>query len=151
RAACRAPRRLMRYHVVMQLVARHQMGWERRGQFLYYFRATKAGGRRYSTYFGRGAEAQLASQVDELHRQTQRARRAAEQQLRQRWRDADEAVHEFISVAQLLAHTALHLAGYHRPQRGPWRRRRQREDTPVSTTMRLDQLPPPEYARLQQV
>ena len=94
------------------------MAWEKRGQHLYYYRVHRRNGRVVKEYLGRGPAAVAAAQQD--------AARQAERAARQ----LDLAVTEQIMAAgkeaDALVDAALLAAGYHRPQRKAWRKRKSR-------------------------
>jgi hypothetical protein len=100
------------------------MGWESRGgRGRYYTRSRKASGRVVREYVGGGLIGLLAARDDEERRQ-----RAAED--RERFRQEQDAFtavaapHERLNtVADALMTAALVAAGYHRHDRGQWRKR----------------------------
>ena len=104
------------------------MGWERRSRGgLYYTRSRRVGGRVVREYVGTGLAAELAARLDAAERGRRGARAAAGRAERERLDAADATLAELSAVADALARSALLLAGYHRHDRGEWRRRRGRE------------------------
>ena len=100
------------------------MAWERRGAATYYYRSRRVDGRVVKQYLGAGRAGELAAQQDAQ----ERAKRAAEAAV---WRDeraeleaADAPMQELDALVRLLTRGALLAAGYHRHNRGEWRRRR---------------------------
>ena len=100
------------------------MGWEARGNGLYYFRYRKIDGRVTRQYLGAGAVAELAAAADALRRADRRAAMEARRGEQARWREALAPLMALSRVADLLARAALLAAGYHRHSRCSWRRRR---------------------------
>jgi hypothetical protein len=101
------------------------MSWEQRnGRGRYYTHSDRENGRIVRKYYGKGELGQLAADLDTIERQTrllQREVRAAEVD----WIAAIEGPVVDSSRAVDLAVTCeLLVAGYHRHDRGPWRRRR---------------------------
>jgi hypothetical protein len=100
------------------------MGWQKRGGGLFFYRSVRVGGRVRTYYLGAGPVAELAAAMEQL-------RQIELQEERQRWqatlarrRAADEALAELCAATRAVAHAALMAAGYHRPYRGAWRKRR---------------------------
>ena len=98
------------------------MSWERRRQQLYYYRARREGGRVIKEYVGSGPAAVAAAKQD----LARRAERAAEQERRQLDTILREQIAGVGDEADALVSAALLAAGFHRPQRKPWRKRRSR-------------------------
>jgi hypothetical protein len=95
------------------------MGWDK-GR--YYTRSRKVNGRVVRQYFGRGAAAEAAAQID-AERRALRAESAAakkEEKAALRARQAD--IDALCSGADLLARAALLGAGFHQHKR-QWRRK----------------------------
>ena len=91
------------------------MAWERRGRNLYYYRVHRQHGRIIREYFGRGPAAVAAAEEDAKRR----AERAADTMLREQIAGVGDEADALVSAALL-------AAGFHRPQRKPWRKRRSR-------------------------
>src|SRR3954471_5309859 len=101
------------------------MPWEQVGRRRYYYRSEWSAGRPVRRYAGTGPAAELAAAADDLRR-LGRAIAARERQAEQgRRRDAEAPLRELCEVTDLLAQAALVAAGYHRHDRGAWRRRRE--------------------------
>ena len=102
------------------------MAWETRRGRRYYYRSVRRGGRVVKEYFGTGRVAELCAQLDALTLE----RRAIERQDRAAERDRCDALEartlELIELTDALVAATLTVAGYHRHDRGAWRRRRDR-------------------------
>ena len=101
------------------------MGWEKRG---YYTRSRKVNGRVVREYCGNGLLAQLAAEHDEDERRLRDLRRRAERWDREEMEALDAQVNAVIEVADLLAQSALLVAGYRQHDRAQWRRKRGNTD-----------------------
>ncbi|MBX9579131.1 MAG: hypothetical protein K2X87_02385, partial [Gemmataceae bacterium] len=97
----------------------------------YYYRGRRVGGRVVKEYVGAGPAADRIARHDTLTHD----RRQAEAEAARRTADGldalDAAVASLGEVADPVGRAALLAAGTHRPNRGPWRKRRARpaEDT----------------------
>src|SRR5215216_1656535 len=101
------------------------MGWESRdGRGRYYTHSRKEGGRVVREYYGTGTLGEVAASVDAQIRQERLALTRARQQLRDRLDAADALAASADALAGLLARACLLAAGYHRHDRGRWRRRK---------------------------
>lgn len=100
------------------------MAWEARGDRRYFRRSVRDGRRVRSIYIGTGPVAELVAQADELLRAEREARRRARQAERDRLDEADAHLDRLDALADLLTRAELTAAGYHRHDRGAWRRRR---------------------------
>jgi hypothetical protein len=98
------------------------VAWEARGGGRYYYKVSRDGGRIRRLYLGNGPVAELAARDAELRRAERRARARSQARLEA----AEAASRELVELADLLARAALVAAGYHRHDRGAWRRRRER-------------------------
>jgi hypothetical protein len=96
------------------------MAWDNRGTRRYFYRSRRVGKRVVRDYFGAGPLGELAALlVGELRRARNRhARRAA------RLDDADGPFRLYHDLLDQAAAAHLLAAGFHRHDRGPWRRRR---------------------------
>lgn len=100
------------------------MGWERRGNRSYYYRATKANGRVVKQYVGAGPLAGLVAAQDDEAR-AERATAAESQRVeRNRFAGIDRTVTGIDETIEALLRTCLVVSGYHQHRRGEWRRRR---------------------------
>jgi len=101
------------------------MAWETRARGgRYYTRWRKVGGRVVREYVGRGLVGERAAREDALRR----AARALATAARRRDRLAAQAVRDLVlgldALTNTLTATTLTAAGYHRHDRGHWRKRR---------------------------
>ena len=101
------------------------MAWETRARGgRYYTRWRKVGGRVVREYVGRGLVGERAAREDAMRR----AARAAAAEARRRDRLAARALGDLVAgldaLAVALTTTTLTAAGYHRHDRGHWRKRR---------------------------
>jgi hypothetical protein len=107
------------------------MAWETRAGSAgrYYTRSRKVGGRVRREYVGAAGSpmAQLAAIEDELHREAREQARTDRRTQRERLEALDVPLVALDGRAEALYRAALVLAGYHRHQRGEWRRRRARD------------------------
>jgi hypothetical protein len=107
------------------------MPWEQVGRRRYYYRSLWVSGRPVRRYMGTGPAAELAAAVDDLRR-LERAVADREREAEQaRLRQAEAPLLKLCVATDLLARSALVAAGYHRHDRGAWRRRR--ESNPATT------------------
>ena len=95
------------------------MAWEQRGSRSYYYRARRVNGRVVKQYLGAGPIAVAAATID----LNQRAEREGARRLGDHGDlGADAALDEL----EAIVFRALIAAGFHRPKRGRWRRRREK-------------------------
>jgi hypothetical protein len=102
------------------------MAWERRGSRRFYYTAVRRDGRVAKRCLGAGAVAELTAA---LHAQARRDRAAAAAALRaeaKRLAELDRRGRDLDRLCARLVEAHLLLAGFHRPNYGPWRRRRGR-------------------------
>lgn len=103
------------------------MAWERRGGRRFYYRKARVGGRVVSEYIGAGVLASTLAELDGLEREIRKRKRRAERGEREAEADSDREFSAFYGRIETLYHAAMIAAGYHRPARGPWRKRRMAE------------------------
>jgi hypothetical protein len=104
------------------------MSWEQRnGNGHYYTSAHREKGRIVREYYGTGELGQLAADVDSLAVQTRLLEREDRARERDRIAAIEDPVADFSRAVDLAITCELLVAGYHRHDRGPWRRRRGRE------------------------
>ena len=100
------------------------MAWVTRGEKSYYYASVRVGGRPTKVYRGSGAEAEQAAAGVE-RRKAERAEQAERLRLEgQRHQAADHVLATLCDQADALLAAALTAAGYHRHDRGSWRRKR---------------------------
>jgi len=90
----------------------------------YYTRTIHRDGRVIRKYLGRGPAAQQAAAIDELRRQLRAQERAARLTQAAAWEREVAPLLELNDAADALMASALLGAGYHRPDRQPWKKRR---------------------------
>lgn len=105
------------------------MSWETRQHGTrYYTRSYRVNGRIVREYVGRGLVGELAAREDAARRTARGEVRMAARAAREREREADRQLREMVTTVERQAATltaiTLTAAGYHRPKRGVWRRRR---------------------------
>jgi hypothetical protein len=101
------------------------MSWEqRKGHGPYYTRGHRENGRLVREYVGGGVLGQLAADVDGLARQTRLAERQERTAECERIAAIEGPIVAFGRAVDLAVSCELLVAGYHRHDRGPWRRRR---------------------------
>jgi hypothetical protein len=98
------------------------MAWEQRGNRIYY-RSRKIEGRVLKEYIGGGLAGTLAAREDEARRRKQAAERAALHAERETLAAATASHDALDRAADALMRAALVAAGYHRHDRGQWRKR----------------------------
>ena len=99
------------------------MGWERRRNGAYYYRAKKVDGRVVKEYVGAGPLAELLAAHDARERAERLAAAEARRVERARLAGVDDAAEVSHEAVEVLLRASLGLAGYHLHQRGEWRRR----------------------------
>ena len=107
------------------------MGWERRRNGrLYYYRTHRIDRRVLKEYVGTGPAAVATAQADAECRAARARNRQAEQQRR----DAYELAHGWLRVlrteAQSILAEAMTASGFHRHDRGIWRKKREQAEQP---------------------
>jgi len=104
------------------------MSWEQRnGCGAYYTSSHREDGRIVREYYGTGELGQLAADVDAIGRQARLFERDARAAERDRIAAIEDPVVAFGRAVDLAISADLLVAGYHRHDRGPWRRRRGRK------------------------
>ena len=103
------------------------MSWEQRGDKRYYYGHEWKDGRSVRTYQGTGEVGEMAATADALH-QVEKEIAARQQRQEQERRAAAEApLAQLCRHTDRLVHAALLVAGYHRHDRGEWRRKREHQ------------------------
>ena len=107
------------------------MAWQVVDGRKYYYRHRRVGGRPRTVYVGAAGSpaAELAAAADHLRRlgrEVAARERHAEQA---RHREAEAPLLDLCELTDVLARAALVLAGYHRHDRGEWRRCRETQRT----------------------
>ena len=100
------------------------MSWEQRnGYGPYYTYSHRENGRIVREYYGKGELGQLAADVDALGVRTRLVEREDRAEERARIAAIEDPLVEFDRAVDLAISAELLVAGYHRHDRGPWRRR----------------------------
>jgi DNA-binding protein H-NS len=101
------------------------MAWERRERGgLYYTRSRKVDGHVVREYVGSGSVGELAAQMDALEQLRREKEAAAWKEEREQMDKLESSVEEMCEAAEILAQAALYVAGYHKHNRGEWRKKR---------------------------
>src|SRR6516165_12639391 len=107
------------------------MAWQVVDGRKYYYRHQRDGGRPRTLYVGAAGSpaAELAAAADLLRRLGREVAARERHAERERLRGAEAPLLELCELTDVLARAALVLAGYHRHDRGEWRRCRETERT----------------------
>jgi hypothetical protein len=98
------------------------VGWKERGNGRYYYRSRRVGGRIVTEYCGGAELGELCAWADREERK--RKARANTPPPVEAFAEADSGLDELNAIAEELVACALTRAGFHRHDRGEWRRRR---------------------------
>lgn len=104
------------------------MGWEQRGHRRYFYRTHRVGSRFVREYVGGGLAGYLAAQEHEERRKEHAAARAALERDQEAFAAAAASHQTLERIVDGLMTAALAAAGYHRHDRGQWRKRRAGKD-----------------------
>jgi hypothetical protein len=100
------------------------VAWENRRGGRFYYRARRAGGRVVKAYVGTGPLAAAMADLDGLERTQRLADEREAFDAVERASAAEEPLGSLCGALDALVADALRRAGYHRHNRGEWRRRR---------------------------
>jgi hypothetical protein len=100
------------------------MAWERRGGGTYFYHSYRVGGRVRKAYLGKGPAATLAVDMIDERRETRAAERAWLREELVRLEPQERTMAALEAGCDVLVAATLTAAGYHRHDRGVWRRRR---------------------------
>ena len=100
------------------------MAWESRGEASYFYAARREDGRVVKDYFGRGPAAEIAAELAAEAARLRAGSRGHVAAADARLKAARRAAFELAAECRSWSAEALGVVGYHRPNRGPWRRRR---------------------------
>jgi hypothetical protein len=100
------------------------MGWQGRGGKSYFYYTRRVGRRFRCDYVGGGDAGELVASMIVLIREERREARARRQAAREREEAVLRELRRAIDLTDLLTRAALQAAGFHRHDRGSWRRRR---------------------------
>ena len=100
------------------------MAWQEVDGRRYYYRGRRLCGRTRRVYVGAAGSpaAELAATADDLRRLEREIAARERHAERERLRGAEAALLELCEVSDIVARAALVAAGYHRHDRGEWRR-----------------------------
>lgn len=114
------------------------MGWEQRNGRMYYYRKERVAGQVLSHYVGTGDIASLMATLDAEERSQQAEDRDAMREERRQWETVDRENAACFAQVEAVLRQTLESAGYHRHNRGEWRKRRgnQEEFSPGKTDRR---------------
>src|SRR5438128_1453499 len=99
------------------------MSWETRNGRRYYYQARKVDGRVVKQYVGTGEFAQALASFEALGAERRWLEAEAERIERQEWVALDASVKDLCDLSDAIVGVVLALAGYHRHDRGEWRKR----------------------------
>jgi hypothetical protein len=100
--------------------------WEKRQRGgAYYTRSRKVNGRVVREYVGGGVLGEVAARMDAEERQRREEEAAALKDEQERMETLTAPVEELCEGVEILARAALLVSGYHRHNRGEWRKRRE--------------------------
>jgi hypothetical protein len=99
------------------------MGWESRGNGLYYYKKRREGGRVKSEYYGAGELARSVAAIEEIDQERRALGRLERQAERSKLEQFDQANKELAEIAVTLTRACLLASGYH-THKGTWRRKR---------------------------
>jgi hypothetical protein len=100
------------------------MGWEQRGNRSYYYRSVRSGRRVIKEYAGGGLMGVLAEDIEVEQREKRTDEADRRRRERAKWAALEQPARELDDLADLLTAATLTMAGFHRHDRGEWRRRR---------------------------
>jgi hypothetical protein len=100
------------------------MSWETRGGRRYYTRTRRRDGKVIREYIGAGPVGEQASAADAERRAERDARAMLRKAERARWVGAEALLQQLSADVHLLVRAAMVSSGFHRHDRGCWRRRR---------------------------
>jgi hypothetical protein len=102
------------------------MGWKTINGRQYYYRSRREGGRVVTEYVGGGRDAELIAALETVDRDKREGQRYEDRFDRERIEAEDRDFVEWFDRVEAVAVDALEAAGYHRHNRGEWRKRRGR-------------------------
>ena len=103
------------------------MAWERRGNRRYYYRSIRRGRRVVKQYFGRGPLAEQAAREDAERRAARERERQAMLAEMRGMQEVARLTDQVETDARLLLDATMLASGLHRPNYGPWRRKRAKQ------------------------
>lgn len=100
------------------------MGFERRGNRIYYYKKEREGDRVVSRYVGSGETASLFAQLDELYKDEKDFKRYEEQQRKAEAERFEKELSEIEETFDNLITGFLLANGYHQTSSREWRKKR---------------------------
>jgi hypothetical protein len=101
------------------------MGWEsRKNGGRYYTRSRRVGGRVVREYIGTGRVAEAIAYLEARDREERDRARAESSRMKRELEDTNRLVQAYYDQVEEQVREVLTAAGYHRPKRGKWRKRR---------------------------
>jgi hypothetical protein len=104
------------------------MAWETRGNRQYYYESERVGGRVVKRYVGPGQVAVLIEAMNEEKGAEREAERAKVRATMGELARLEAMIVPLDDFTQAVAEGAMLAAGYHRIKRGPWRKRRVKDE-----------------------
>ena len=102
--------------------------WERRQRGgPYYTRSRKEGGKVIREYVGGGDLGEPAAHMDAEERRLREEEKVSRREERERLDTLAAPVEELCEAAEVIARATLIASGYHRHNRGEWRKRREQQ------------------------
>ena len=99
------------------------MGWERRGNYEYYYRKEREGSRVKSTYIGRGDLARTIANFESDSAKLEKLMRAKKSIEAEALENAEAVLDRAVELVQLFTEATILTAGFHTHHR-QWRRKR---------------------------
>lgn len=99
------------------------MGWEQRGNRMYYYQKKRHGHRVVSGYVGHGSLATIISELDREERQDNLRAQAEVQERKLEFKELEADLEDLTAIVRAFVHAALLISGYH-PHKGQWRKKR---------------------------
>lgn len=100
------------------------MGWETRGDRRYFYKSERIGVRVVKRYVGPGEVAELFDAINEDKKAARIANNARVRAAVEEVARLEAMIAPLEEIARDAADKAMQAAGYHRINRGPWRKRR---------------------------
>jgi hypothetical protein len=101
------------------------MPWGQRGNRRYYYRSVRRNGRVHKDYIGIGLVAEYAAEMDALQRAERNKAAQAWRQQRERMDAIEVQLQTWWNAGNVLLKAHLYEKGYHRHDRGQWRKWRE--------------------------
>ncbi len=110
------------------------MSLEQRGGRVYYYDARRVNGRVVKTYAGSGNAAALLARFDALDREHSRLKAADRRRRDERTAATTAKLRKWLARVDAVVGGAMTAAGWHRPKRGEWRKKRGATMTTLAPT-----------------